>query len=183
MAKAQPSTGDTRLVCLIGFMGAGKTSVGRIVARRLVWDFVDLDEAIEEYERQSITEIFSRSGQSAFRQSETAALQRVLEAAHKRSMILSIGGGAFSKPENREMLTARRAFIILLKAGLETLWQRAQMDRSRERPLLRDRQSFELLYRNRLPDFEKAHAQVNTEDRTLEIVANEIETLVHTNLA
>jgi shikimate kinase len=171
------------LACLIGFMGAGKTSVGRLVARRLHWDFVDLDDAIEEFERQSITEIFTRAGQSAFRRSETAALQRVLDAAGGSPLLLSLGGGAFSKPENRRLLAARGAAIIFLKADLDVLWLRAHADPGRERPLLRDRQSFELLYRNRLPDLESAPFQVETGHLTLEDVVREVESLLRKQLA
>src|SRR5437899_13103159 len=90
------------LVCLIGFMGAGKTSIGRALVQRLGWRFLDLDDLVESREGRSIAEIFARSGESGFRSAETMTLKELLTAKSLTgsSMVLALGGGGMNQPEN-----------------------------------------------------------------------------------
>src|SRR3954470_18618157 len=81
-----------RLLCLVGFMGAGKTTVGAALAKHLDYQFFDLDQLIEDLERQTVAEIFSREGQKVFRNIETEALRRVLERQKGSDTVLALGG-------------------------------------------------------------------------------------------
>src|SRR5437868_14565297 len=88
-----------QVLCLAGFMGSGKTTVGTLLTRQLAWRFVDLDERIEQASGLRIPEMFERLGEAAFRQIEAdqlrAALGRALE--HKESIVLALGGGTYAQ--------------------------------------------------------------------------------------
>src|SRR5258708_29088791 len=93
-------------IYIVGFMGAGKTTVGRGLAHRLGWSFFDTDEEIEAAENTSIAEIFSARGEDEFRRIESEVLrQHVRWIERGRPAVLALGGGAFTIPVNREMLT------------------------------------------------------------------------------
>ncbi|KAI3591890.1 Shikimate kinase I [Cupriavidus sp. U2] len=114
----------------IGFMGAGKTTIGRTVARRLGRPFFDTDHEIESRCGVRITTIFELEGEEGFRRRET----RILDELTQRSgIVLATGGGIVLRPENREMLRAR-GHVIYLDAALPELWRRVR--RNRNRPLL-----------------------------------------------
>src|ERR1700739_3911895 len=130
----QPA-GATRCVALIGFMGAGKTTVGRALAKRLRWNFFDLDDVIEQREQRSIAEIFASSGEAGFRRMESMALRTLLQDRPTGSdLILALGGGAFIQPENRALLSEARAITVLLEAPLEELRRRCTSEQ-KVRPL------------------------------------------------
>jgi shikimate kinase len=110
-----------RLV-LTGFMGSGKTTVGRLLANRLGWRFVDLDDEIERADGRTVATIFAESGEQVFRQLETAALASILRASR---VVLALGGGALETPDNRELLAASlQTLVLLLTAPFETLYDR-----------------------------------------------------------
>src|SRR5215472_766569 len=124
MSLAEP----TRRVFLIGFMGAGKTSVGKALARRLGWAFLDLDERIEHREHKSVSAIFAEEGEAGFRRRESDALRELLEPGAKLNpevsgdgLIIALGGGAFVQPHNREAIRQSGAMSVLLEAPLEEL--------------------------------------------------------------
>src|SRR5215813_9292483 len=105
--------GFTRRVFLIGFMGAGKTSVGRALARRLRWTFYDLDELIQQEQGATVPQIFAQGGEMAFRRIEAAALRKLLDrpaipmtpvTEDSPGLVVALGGGAFAQPENREAM-------------------------------------------------------------------------------
>src|SRR5262245_23576931 len=125
MSGASRPTRSTRRIVLIGFMGAGKTTVGRALAKRLGWTFYDLDDVIEQREQQTIPEIFANSGETAFRQAESAALRDLLQA-NPGDLILALGGGAFVQRQNRALLEQAGAVTILLEAPLEELRRRCR---------------------------------------------------------
>ena len=125
-------------IVLVGFMGAGKTSVGKALAERLRWSFVDLDAAIEARAGSAIAEIFERSGEPAFRELERDAARDALRAEH---VVVAAGGGAFAEPATRALL--RAAATVYLECDLETLLARVALDGSR--PLAGDRETMRRL--------------------------------------
>ena len=118
-----------RCVVLIGFMGAGKTTVGRALAKKLRWNFLDLDDVIEQRERKSVAEIFASSGEPAFRRMESAALAALLQDRQAGSdLVLALGGGAFVQQQNRDALNSAGAITVLLEAPVEELRRRCQSE-------------------------------------------------------
>ncbi len=148
-----------RHLALAGFMGAGKTTLGRDVARRLARTFIDLDHEIERVTGRSIEDIFARDGESGFRTIEASVAASILDA-HEPAVI-ALGGGAVLSAETR-LLLARRAFTVLLEIDPNIAWKRA---RQSKRPLAIDEESFHALYRARLPVYEEvADAQAHAHD-------------------
>src|ERR1700752_4953217 len=84
-------------IVLVGFMGAGKTSVGRELGQRLGWPFVDLDDRVQAREKRTIAEIFRSSGESEFRRAEHEALRELLKEVERGLLVIAVGGGAFSR--------------------------------------------------------------------------------------
>lgn len=156
-------------VCLTGFMGAGKSTVARLLARQTGWEHVDLDKRIVDATSLSIPEIFARRGEPAFRQIESEQLARVLgEAAGGAKRIISLGGGTTVQPQNRDLLQQHQAVLIWLDCPVEELLQRcAQIT---DRPLFRDEASFRELYEQRLPVYQLAHFRVESGIEALLIV-------------
>ena len=108
-SKAEPPgvQSMTRAVILIGFMGAGKSTVGRALAEQLGWTFEDLDERIERREQRKVPEIFRESGEAEFRRAEHAALRELLpELRSGAERIVALGGGAFVEKRNARLLEA-----------------------------------------------------------------------------
>ena len=100
---------------LVGFMGAGKTTVGRLLAQRLGWDFCDLDRRVEVRTGQSVAELFASRGEAAFREEERAAALGLLE---REACVVAAGGGAWHEPATREVLadiTDRPSQLVLNK--------------------------------------------------------------------
>lgn len=116
---------------LIGMMGAGKTTVGRLLATQLNYRFVDTDEMIEKVVGKSITEIFAQEGETAFRELESKVLGEV--AAYK-NLVVATGGGIILRRENWGYL--RHGVVVWLDVGVEQLYARVKEDNSR--PLLQD---------------------------------------------
>jgi shikimate kinase len=169
----------TRRVFLIGFMGAGKTTVGRALARRLGWAFCDLDDVIEERERKAIAAIFAEQGEAAFRQAESAALEVLLQEREQGNRIVALGGGAFVQPQNRTALEQAGAVTVLLEAPLEELRRRCRADNgSRVRPLAQQEDRFAELLIARRPAYEQAQHRVQTMGKNVEEVAAEIECIL-----
>lgn len=119
-----------RNIILAGFMGTGKSTVGRILADRLGWKFVDTDRLIESEAGLTITEIFDADGEAAFRDLETAVARRL---AGMSQCVVATGGGFPLRPENREAAIAAGE-VFLLVAPPEEIWQR--IGHTRHRPLL-----------------------------------------------
>lgn len=118
-------------IVLMGFMGAGKTTVGKELAEVLSCDFIDTDEQIEKEQNRKIADIFEKDGEAVFRDMETELLKRLQES--KGSFVLSIGGGMPVREENRELLR-NLGTVVYLKASKEELVRRLSGDT--KRPLL-----------------------------------------------
>jgi shikimate kinase len=165
-------------VFLVGFMGAGKTSVGQALGQRLNWIFEDLDDRIQAREGRAVAEIFRDSGESEFRRAEHSALQHVLKELHGGvARIVALGGGAFVQKENAALLKASSVPTVFLDAPVEELWLRcrAQANESgTERPLLRSMEQFRKLYETRRKSYSKASLKIQTGSRAVETIAAEI---------
>jgi shikimate kinase len=165
----------TRAVILIGFMGAGKSSVGRALGETLGWTFEDLDERIERREGRTVSEIFRESGESEFRRAEHAALKGLLgELGAGAKKIVALGGGAFVQKRNARLIEAGGISTVFLDAGVEELWQRCQQQRGTERPLLGSLEGFRSLYEARRPHYLKASLRQETSGKMVEEIAAEI---------
>jgi shikimate kinase len=155
-------------VAIVGYMGSGKTAVGRILARTLGRELVDLDRAIVEEAGCTIPEIFKRSGEERFRDLEHRALLAALDSGR----VIACGGGIVVRPENREVL--REVPTIFLQEDLGILYGRT---RSASRPLRgTSREEFERRYLQRLPFYEEvADLRIAVRGRPPKAVAQEIE--------
>jgi shikimate kinase len=165
-------------VFLVGFMGAGKTSVGHALGQRLNWIFEDLDDRIQAREGRAVAEIFRDSGESEFRRAEHSALQHVLKELHGGvARIVALGGGAFVQKENAALLKASSVPTVFLDAPVEELWLRCRAQATEsgtERPLLRSMEQFRKLYETRRKSYSKASLKIQTGSRAVETIAAEI---------
>lgn len=127
---ATPSLPHDTPVFLVGMMGAGKTTIGRALARALGREFIDLDLAIETRCGVPVSHIFEVEGEAGFRKRETALLN---EYSVQRNLVLATGGGAVLAPENRRVLK-ERGIVIYLRAREDELYRRIAKDR--HRPLI-----------------------------------------------
>lgn len=160
-----------RLV-LIGMMGAGKTTVGRAVAERLGWRYLDSDEQVQETTGLTVPAIFVEQGEAAFRAEEARALAEALSS--EGSMVVSVAGGAVLDPGNR-LLLSEAGTVVWLRAPVTTL--SARVGAGAGRPLLGDDPATALarLYDQRRPLYEElADIVVDVEDLTPEEVVEEI---------
>jgi shikimate kinase len=159
-------------------MGAGKTSVGRVLGENLAWTFEDLDDRIEQRERRTVAEIFRDSGEPEFRRAEQSALQEILEELRGGAKrVVALGGGAFVQQENADLLLAAGVPTVFLEAPVEHLWRRCSRQSAEsgvERPLLKSREHFRKLYEARQPNYSKARLKIQTESRAVEEIAAEI---------
>lgn len=161
-------------------MGAGKTTVGHILARRLHWEFKDLDDVIEQSQGRSVASIFAEFGETAFRTAESAALGNLLlgnAEASQSGLVLALGGGAFAQSGNRETLHHAGGMVVLLKAPLEELRRRCAEEKGK-RPLASDPVLFEGLYEARKAVYELAQFKIQTLNKDVDEVAAEIESLI-----
>ena len=151
-------------------MGAGKSSVGLLLAQQLGWVFADLDREIETRSGRCIADIFREAGESAFRRAEQAALREVLARAHPQPLVLALGGGAFVEAENAHAVHEAGLTSVFLDASAAELRRRCAPDGS-QRPLFKDEDRFNELYERRHPDYLKADVRIETTGLTVEEVA------------
>ena len=142
-------------IYLVGFMGAGKSSVARALGRRLDWKVEDIDERIERAERRDIPTIFRDSGEPYFRAREREAL---IDLLPERGAVIASGGGTFAEASNRELML-RDGGVVWLDAPFEIVLQRVPRDG--RRPLAADRLGMEQLYNQRLAAYRQAHLRVD----------------------
>jgi shikimate kinase len=151
-----------RLVALTGFMGSGKTTIGRLLARQLGWHPVDLDDRIAEASGFGVPEIFAQLGEATFREMEQTELAKALgeACAQQRPTVLSMGGGTVTRAANLALVHQSGSVILWLDCPMEHLFYRcAQIT---NRPLFRDETSFRQLYAQRRPFYELADYRVDS---------------------
>jgi shikimate kinase len=169
---SSPASG-VRAVFLVGFMGAGKSSVGLALSRRLGWAFEDLDDRIQARERRSIEEIFAQSGETEFRRAEHVALRALIESLGASSpAVVAVGGGAFAQENNAALLEESGFSAIFLDAPVEELFRRCQ-EQKLDRPLRRNLEQFRRLYESRRSHYMKAALRIDTDGKDVEEVAAE----------
>ena len=156
-------------MAIVGYMGSGKTTVGRLLARRTGRDFVDLDHEISRLEGRTIPEIFAEGGEDRFRELEHAALLSALD--RPEPAVISCGGGAITRPENRAALS--QTPTVFLSEDVDALFART---RGADRPLRGvSREDFSRRYAERLPLYrEVADVEVPADGRGAAAVAEEV---------
>jgi shikimate kinase len=177
LSRGGPSTHDqgplNRTITLVGFMGAGKTSVGKELAGLLGWSFEDLDDRIQAREQRTIEEIFRDSGEVEFRRCEHMALRELLSETESASRVIALGGGAFAQTENASLLQDRSIPSVFLDAPVEELFRRCKRQRLK-RPLHQDETHFRELYEMRRPLYMAATCRVETGGKPIGEIAAEI---------
>jgi shikimate kinase len=153
----------THRIVLVGFMGCGKTTVGRELARRLGYDFVDLDTFITENIGRAPAEIIREDGEPAFRSIETDALDHVLKK--NGSGVIALGGGAWTIPANRTLVESQNCLSIWLDSPFELCWKRITSHKN-VRPLAPNHKQAETLHQLRRTQYELAtvHIEIQPSD-------------------
>jgi shikimate kinase len=144
-------------IVLTGFMGSGKTTVGPLVARKLGWRFIDVDDVIEAEAGMTISAIFAQHGEAPFRSREKDTIARLLAESH---LVLALGGGAIETEATRHLLLSSPGTrLIHLEVSLATTLERCRGSEN-TRPVLADQANLAARYERRLPLYRMAHASI-----------------------
>ena len=174
---AGPRPIGPRRIVLTGFMGSGKTTAGPLVAERLGWSFVDVDDVIEAEAGATIPEIFRTEGEAAFRERERATIGRFFggaRLARGEGLVLALGGGAIEDAETRTLLlTAPETLTVHLEVELATTLARCK-GTEHLRPVLADEAGLANRYERRLPLYRMAHVSIHVDTLTPDEVAEAI---------
>jgi shikimate kinase len=162
---------DSRRIVLTGFMGSGKTTVGPLVAERLGWSFVDVDDVIAFEAGTTIAEIFEREGEAEFRRRERAVIAAM---ARREELVMALGGGAIEDEATRTLLlTIPETLLVHLEVELATTLARCK-GTEHLRPVLADEANLKNRYERRLPLYRMAHVSIAVDTLTPEEVADAI---------
>lgn len=168
-------------ISLIGYMGSGKTSTGRLISEKMNLDFFDLDEEIEKKHQKTISEIFQKNGQIKFRKIEKEMLNELLNS--DKSMVLSLGGGTPAYYDNMDVIN-KHSVSFYLRHNLKTLSERL-INQKENRPLIAHLNSEEMnefiakhLFERR-NFYEKANYIINASDKDINKLSEEIIRLLH----
>ena len=159
-------------ILLVGFMGAGKSSVGAALASELGCSFVDLDAVVENSAGQPVAAIFSADGEQRFRQLESEALDQVLSSGSERRVV-ALGGGTYVQPENRDRIARSSALVVFLEVALEEAMRRVRRYADK-RPLAANREAFAKLFEERRSAYEQAHVRTDTTNKSIVTIAKEL---------
>ena len=157
---------------LLGFMGAGKTTV----AHHLSGQLLDMDTIIEERIGMPIADFFAKEGEVAFRQIESEVLEELLSL--QGDVVISTGGGVVISPKNRDLLRQNRKYNVLLTASFDVLYERILQDKLSKRPLFlnNSKEDFQKIYQGRMDLYDGlADVIINTDNRTPEEIARLIQ--------
>lgn len=168
---------------LVGFMGSGKSAIGRRVARQQDWDFVDLDDEVERREGRSIPDFFADLGEGAFREAEVRALRSLLsQAPADRGLVIALGGGTPTAPEAARLLQTPHPgrVVIYLDVDPDRAWGRVA---GSGRPLARSRTQFRALAEGRRASYEAVAQTWVRSDGPPAVVAEQVLAAVHRHLA
>jgi shikimate kinase len=158
-------------VYIVGFMGCGKTTVGRLLADHIGWRFVDLDEEIEAGERRTVANIFDEAGEAEFRRIEHQMIRRHVRAVEcGKPMVIALGGGTFVQPDNFALL-ANNGVTVWLDCPLDIIEKR--VGNTSHRPLARDPEHLRNLYEKRRQDYARAdfRVEIRSEDPQVNLAA------------
>jgi shikimate kinase len=154
---------------LVGFMGAGKSTVGRALAEQLGWHFSDIDDEIERQQGAKISDIFVTRGEAAFRDMETEVIRQHVDAIRAGiPAVIALGGGAFVQPRNWELLE-NNGVTVWLDCPFDVVCQRLNGDDTR--PLAKDSGRLARLFEDRRPLYSRA-------DFRVEVIADDVGTVV-----
>jgi shikimate kinase len=146
-----------RRIVILGFMGCGKTTVAKELARQLDCAFVDLDSFITERHTRSPAEIIQQEGEASFREIETLALRDVLQ--DKQAQVIALGGGTWITPANRTLIALHDCLSVWLDAPFELCWKRISAGQT-NRPLAPDRKTARARYESRRADYATAEKPI-----------------------
>jgi shikimate kinase len=172
VSEAKSSISSALWICLTGFMGSGKTTVGTCLAEILGWRFVDLDREIVDREGKPIAEIFQNQGETYFRTIEAEVLDQVF-SQRPAPCVIALGGGTYIQPANRDLLCRYGARTIYLEADFALLLDRCGAEQG-TRPLMQDIEQFRRLHDERGPIYRSAELIVEIANRTPQEIALEI---------
>jgi shikimate kinase len=157
---------------LVGFMGSGKSAIGRLLADELGWSFADIDEDIEQAHGISIVEIFDTRGEHEFRIMEREAVQkRIRDVECGKPMVVALGGGTFVDPDNRRLLE-ERGVTIWLDCSFSRICTR--LEGQTHRPLARDPEKFKQLFEHRRDLYSQAEYRIEADTDDPAAVVSEI---------
>jgi shikimate kinase len=160
-------------IFLVGFMGAGKSTVGPLLAAKLSWSFIDLDQEIEKICGESVCEIFEKRGEPFFRRLETEALSKLRECAQ---CVVALGGGAYTREINRSLIRSL-GVSIFLDCPLDTILGRCAL--AGGRPLFQNQAAVRELYESRLSHYQESDFRVDVSNLSPETIAE----LIHKRLS
>lgn len=174
---AEQKEDPNKIIAIVGLMGAGKTTLGLRLAKKLKFYFIDSDLEIEERQRRSIKQIFAKEGERYFRKIEAAIIDELIKRGE--NMVLSLGGGAFIDPQTREILK-EKSLVVWLHASIdETL---CRISSKNNRPLLNNpnkRQVLQDLMKKRYPLYAEADLNFNTSAISHDKIIEEIEKIIY----
>jgi shikimate kinase len=154
-------------------MAAGKTTVGRLLAAQLGWQFIDVDAEIEAAAGKTVAELFQMHGEAWFREQERETIARLIAS---ELLVLALGGGAIEDDSTRELLLSGGTHLVFLDASLETTLARCGVGDGKvdlTRPVLADMQNLEARYQRRLPLYRQSHQTVQVDAlKPSEVVAS-----------